>query len=246
MHDVELLTIELIGELDGLNGDYAIWRHADRYLRHLFPNLPHYKTFAKQSANLLSVKQYIFQHMYASGNFHIIDGVPIPLCHNQRANRQKSLREHAEWGYCAAKDEHYFGIKGHIVINDDHRIVHFALTPANIDEREILPDLIGEIEGLLIGDKGYISQEKSALLSQNGINLQTPLRKNMKENRPEKELNWLKRKRKRVETTLSTLQERLRITKIKAHNLWHFSSKLIRKLIAYNLSLDLNYNAAKS
>jgi hypothetical protein len=45
-------------------------------------------------------------------------------------------------------------------------------------------DILDEINGLLIGDKGYISEEVKVYLREYmGIELQTPLRSNMKDNR---------------------------------------------------------------
>ena len=62
-------------------------------------------------------------------------------------------------------------------------ITGFTLTPANGSEREATWDVIGGIQGLLIGDKGYISEELGEQLFGYDINLQTPLRSNMKDQR---------------------------------------------------------------
>ena len=50
--DIELLTMEIIGEMMDCNGDRAIWRYFHSHWRDWFPALPAYKTFAKQCANL--------------------------------------------------------------------------------------------------------------------------------------------------------------------------------------------------
>jgi len=39
--------------------------------------------------------------------------------------------------------------------------VAFTVTAANIDERDVVPNLYGTIRGLLIGDKGFISGDSS-------------------------------------------------------------------------------------
>jgi hypothetical protein len=36
-----------------------------------------------------------------------------------------------------------------------------AFTVANVDERDVVPNLYGTIRGLLIGDKGFISGDSS-------------------------------------------------------------------------------------
>jgi adenylate kinase family enzyme len=45
-------------------------------------------------------------------------------------------------------------------------------------------DLTHSIRGLLIGDKGYISQPLKEQLAIQEIDLQTPLRSNMQDSRP--------------------------------------------------------------
>lgn len=49
----------------------------------------------------------------------------------------------------------------------------FRLTAANGDEREAIWDIVGLIQGLLIGDKGYISATLGQELERYGIDLQT-------------------------------------------------------------------------
>jgi hypothetical protein len=99
------------------------------------------------------------------------------------------------------------------------------------------PHLTGVIEGLLLGDKGFLSRRRQRELSPQGINLQTPLRDNMIDYRPRKFVKTLLRVRRRIETVIGLLSEQFGIVCIKARNLWHFSNQLIRKTLAFNLSL---------
>lgn len=240
LSDVEVLTMEIIGEMEGRNGDRAIWRYFKEHWLDWFPNLTAYKTFAKHCANLCWIKQEILQRLFgAADDVHIIDGVPMPLCHKARAHRSRMLDEVAAWGFCAAKDEHYYGLRGHIVLAMKGFIAAFIVTPANIDERQGLWDIAGSIQGLLIGDKGFIGEQWKQDMTAQGIDLQTPLRGNMPDGRPKWALKNLLRVRKSVETALSVLTEYFALTRIKAHDLWHYASKLSRKLLAYNFSIAL-------
>lgn len=235
LSDVEVLTMEIVGEMEGRNGDRAIWRYFDEHWRSWFPMLSAYKTFAKHCANLCWVKQEIMARLFGTqDDVHIIDGVPMPVCHNARSYRCRMLCEVAAKGYCAAKDEYYYGLRGHAVMGLNGFITAFVVTPANLDERLSLGDLIGKIRGMLIGDKGFIDHKWKALLAQHGIDLQTPLRENMKDNRPKWTVKQLLKVRKSIETALSVLTDSFALTKIKAHDLWHFTNKLTRKLLAYN------------
>ena len=71
----------------------------------------------------------------ATADIHLTDGFPISVCTNCRVSRRKIFKSEDEvsWGFCASKQQHYFGFHGHVVLRDE--IVAFALTPANVDER---------------------------------------------------------------------------------------------------------------
>jgi hypothetical protein len=197
--DAEVLTIEVFGEMFGHHTDAAIWRYTDAYWRNWFPNLSSYSAFSKQSANLVGLKNLVFDHLFASKEaVHITDGVPIPICHNARSSRCKSFAGEASFGYCAAKKEHYYGFKGNVVIDQDQRIVAFTLAAANIDERSVIDNLRGKISGLLIGDQffknlGLLSKTLQKELVNVGINLQTAMRDNMKDERSQDWVELLKK-----------------------------------------------------
>jgi hypothetical protein len=240
LSDVEVLTIEILGEMQGRNGDRAIWRYIQDHWLAWFPRLGSYKTFAKHCANLCWIKQKILQHLFPSTDtVHSIDGVPLPIAHTARAYRSRMLGSHCAWGFCAAKDEHYYGLKGHVVMAMHGTVSAFVVTAANVDERQILWEVVGKIKGLLIGDKGYIGAGWQQDMAEHAIDLQTPLRDNMPDTRPKQAVKTLMRVRKSIETTLSLLTETFGIAKIKAHDLWHFTNKLTRKILAYNFYVTL-------
>jgi hypothetical protein len=238
--DVEVLTMEILGEIEGKNGDRAIWRYFKTHWKGWFPRLGGYKSFAKQCANLCWIKQAILARLFPPrADLHIVDGVPLPICRKTRAGRSRMLRDIAAWGYCAAKEEYYWGLKGLFVIDADGHVTARTILPANCDERQGLWDFASIINGMMIGDKGFIGAGLAAEMAEHGINLQTPLRDNMADPRPQWAVRTLSRVRKRVETAIGLLTEQFNITRIKAHDTWHYASKLARKLLAYNFYLDL-------
>lgn len=120
----------------------AIWRYADAHWREWFPKLGSYKAYVKQIANPEPVKQSIFRHLFApQDDVHITDGVPMPICHLARAGRSKLFKGEAAFGFCAAENEHYYGFKGHVIINLKQQVVGFTPAPANIDERDVLDNI---------------------------------------------------------------------------------------------------------
>jgi hypothetical protein len=54
----------------------------------------------------------------------------------------------------------YFGFKLHLIINDYGEFLIFQVTPANVYDRKVVPELTEGIVGKILGDKGYISEKK--------------------------------------------------------------------------------------
>lgn len=61
----------------------------------------------------------------------------------------------------------------------------------------------------------------------------------LSDTRSQQELALMMKIRRRIETAIGILSEQFAITRIKARDLRHFTSKLTRKLIAYNFYLKL-------
>jgi hypothetical protein len=238
LSDVEVLTMEVFGERQGRHDAAAIHRYVDGHWRHFFPNLGSYQIFARQCAALSVVKQRILDHLFpARGDIHRLNGFPIPVCRHCRGNRCRTFQDAAAWGYCAAKKEHFDGLRGHLVIDLAGMAVAFTVTAANIDERDVVPNLYGKIRRLLIGDTGFISVELRAEAAAHDIDLQTPLRKSMPDPRDPDAVARLMRIRRTVETAIGKLSERFAVQTTKARDLRSFVTRMARKLLAYNFSL---------
>ncbi|RUR80057.1 hypothetical protein DSM107007_39720 [Nostoc sp. PCC 7120 = FACHB-418] len=138
------------------------------------------------------------------------------------------------------KNQTYYGFHGHLIVSGTGVISGFTLTPANGSERDALWDLITRIKGLLIGDKGYLSQFLSGELKEVGITLQTPLRSNMSDSRSRSSVRLMQRFRRLIETVIGQLVERFHIEKIRARDMWHLTSRLNRKILAHTVCFWLN------
>ena len=100
--------------------------------------------------------------------------------------------------------------------------------------------LFERIQGLLIGDKGFIRPILKQELATLGIDLQTPLRKNMKDERPKSFVKQLMSKRRLVETVIRQLSERFEIEKTKARDMWHLTNRITRKILSHTMCVFLN------
>lgn len=246
LSDSEVITMETVGEFLGLDTDKGIWEYFGRHWRHFFPALPSRPTFVRQAANLWNWKQRLQRRLAQcmgalTDAIHLVDGFPIPVCRFARAHFSRIFKGQAAYGRCEAKKETFYGFHGLLLISLDGIVTAFTYTPGSkIDERTALWDLIEGVQGLLIGDKGFISAPLHEELREYGIDLQTALRDNMQEDRPLAWVNRLKTARRRIETVIGQLSERLHIEKVRARDMWHLTSRLARKLLAHTLAVFIN------
>jgi IS5 family transposase len=243
--DAEVITMEIVGEFLGIDTDKGIWEYFRRHWRHFFPALGCRTTFVRQAANLwcckIMLQEKIAKELVAvTDPIHIVDGFPVPVCNIKRAFSSEIFQGEAAYGFCASKGEKYYGFEGHLLISSSGVITSCTLTAANIDEREALPELLPGIHGLLIGDKGYISFALRQNLLNEGIDLQTPHRKNMHDGRSRKYVSMLMSVRRRVETVIGQLTERFNIEKVRARDIWHLTSRIARKLLGHTVGILLN------
>lgn len=168
---------------------------------------------------------------------NIIDGFPIPVCHYARSQRHQSFKSNASYGYCAAKQEKYYGFKGNLLRNLSGVITGLTLTAANVDERDSMFDVIAHVKKLLIGDIGFLSLELQEKLKQYGIQLETPKRKNMDDDRAPQFVNEMKSTRRLVKTVINQLKERFSIAKVGARDIWHLTNRIARKILSHTIGV---------
>ena len=157
------------------------------------------------------------------------------------------FKDHADFGYCAAKSLHYFGFKGHLLIDENGLILDCAIAAANLDEREMIFDMSLAAGPNLLGDKGYIcSETRKEQFKNAGISIHTPLRNNMEDNRNKRFIKMINRKRRLVETVIGQLSERFNIGKVRARDIWHLTVRIGRKLLAHTVNCFINYTLGNS
>ena len=123
--------------------------------------------------------------------------------------------------------------------------VSVSLTPANVDEKDSAYHLFEVIAGLLLGDKGYIIPIFKEGCEAVGIDLQMPLKKNMKDSRPKKFVKLIMRVCRRIETVIGQLARYFDIEYSGFRNMWHMTARVARKLLAYNVGVFFNVQAGK-
>jgi hypothetical protein len=243
--DSETITLEIVGEFLGIDTDKGIWSYFRTYWLHFFPQIPCHSTFKRQAANLWRVKQVVQESLsQACGGkddfLHSVDGLPIKVCSLGHAYQCQAFKGVANFGYCASKDEFYYGFKGHLVINSEGTITNSEVTPANVDERDVVPFISSGLHGLMLGDKGYIRTALQQELERQGLNLLTPARSNMGRGGWEKYKKFFGDARRLIETVIGQLSERLHIERVRARDAWHMTSRWARKLLAHTVAIWIN------
>lgn len=104
------------------------------------------------------------------------------------------------------------------------------------------PEITQNIYGLLGGDKGYLRPELKKYYECQGIDLQTPFRKNMTDFRPKEAMRILMKARRKIETVIGQLTDRFHIQKVRAKDLWHLTHRIGRKILSHTICIILNKN----
>ena len=92
----------------------------------------------------------------------------------------------------------------------------------------------------MIGDKGYLSHALKVYWQDDyEIDLETPLRPNMTENRDPAFVAQLTKTRRLVETVIGQLSDHFHIEKVWARDLWHLTSRVARKVLAHTVGVFL-------
>jgi len=116
-------------------------------------------------------------------------------------------------------------------------IVGFELTPANIHDVTAAADLTAGVSGWLLGDRNYWSPSLREQLAQQTLTLLTPYKAAQHEHQPWP--RWLTHMRRRVETVIGQLVERYHAKKVWARDVWHLSSRWLRKILSHTFAFLL-------
>ena len=107
------------------------------------------------------------------------------------------------------------------------------LTPGNTDDRKPVPQITKKLWGKLVGDRGYLSQALFEQLFARGLQLITPIRKNMQNRLVVLEDKLLTRKRFVIETIVDQRKNIPQIEHTRHRSPTNFIVNLIAGLIAY-------------
>ena len=123
-----------------------------------------------------------------------------------------------------------------LIINSQGELLSIKLTPGNIDDRKPIPDMCKGLVGQMFADRGYISKVLAEKLLEQGLELITTLRKNMK---PVPRTNFEKAilyRRSLIETVIGELKNLCQIEHTRHRSITNFGVNLMAGIVAYCLS----------
>jgi len=225
--------------------------YVQKHLQKEFPKTVSYNRFVELMQSVL-LPMTMFAKTCCLGRcsgISFVDSTPIRVCKNKRIKRNKVFKDIAQVGKSTMG--WFYGFKLHIVINDKGEILSFAVTQANVDDREPLNNegFLKQIFGKLFADKGYISEKLTQLLFVDGVHLITNIRNNMKNSLMLMSDKILLRKRSLIETVNDELKNICQVEHSRHRSVANFLTNLIAGIIAYHFlpkKPSLKFNTIKT
>lgn len=196
----EIMTIVIHFHQSGYR-DFKTYytRHVQKHLRSAFPGLVCYSRFVALLPRVLWLMWgYALVRCGRCTGVSFVDSTPLQVCRPRRIQRHKVCAGVAARGRSSIG--WFYGFKLHLVVSDRGEVLAFALTPGNVDDRKPVPRLARRLWGKLFGDKGYLSQPLFEQLLEQGLQLITNVRANMKNRLLLLSDKLLLRKRSLIET----------------------------------------------
>ena len=232
----EIMTIVIFFHLSGFRKfkDYYT-KHVCIHLRKEFPDLVSYNRFVElMQGCLFPLMAYLkISRMGKVTGISFIDSTDITVCDNRRIHNHKVFESIAQRGKSSMG--WFYGFKLHLVVNDKGELLSFTITPGNVSDinPNVIDILTKNLFGQLFGDRGYISSNLFQSLLDNGIQLVTKVRKNMKNKLMPLVDKILLRKRALIETINDELKNMCQIEHTRHRSIANFMVNLISGLTAY-------------
>jgi len=233
----EIITILIYFQISSYKDfkDYYI-KHVGVFLRKEFPNLVSYNRFIELMPTTILPMFYYLQKYTENEKtgIYFIDSTTIKVCDNHRIHSHKVFKGLAKRGKSSMG--WFFGFKLHLVCNEKGQIMSFALSNgAKSDQNiNIVKILCKELQGKLIGDRGYISNPLFETLINQGLHLITKIKKNMKNKLMHITDKLLLRKRAIIESINDQLKNIFVLEHSRHRSHKNFVANLLACLLAYN------------
>lgn len=245
LSDLELITLNITAEYMGIDSEYQLFRDTKgTQLEGMIERSVYNKRKRKLFEGTEKIRRILALQLNGFQQYFIASSMPLEVCKNARMARSKICKEQQgafpNHGFCAAQNAKYYGYKLHAVCSLDGVFDNFELTPASVHDINYLKDIRHQMSGcVLLGDKGYLSQEIQLNLFETvNIKLETPMRNN--QTGFKKYPYIFSKSRKRIETLFSQLCDQFMIRRNYAKTFEGFKTKILSKITALTTIQYLN------
>jgi len=131
-----------------------IHRWAMLYHRQEFPRIPTYNAFLELCHRSAPMLLFVLQSLLCDeAPVRIMDSTMVPVCKIYRADGHKVAKTIAEFG--KNHQGWHYGFKLHASIDLAGRLSGLALTPANVHDAQMMPQILNEDAKIAVGDTTY-------------------------------------------------------------------------------------------
>lgn len=247
--DLEVISLNVMSEYMSIDSENFLFKKIASCHKDDFPNIIDRSQYNKRKKNLFpyidKIRAFMASQFVEFEEYFVIDSMPLEVCKTAREKRVKICKEAYETspdkGYCASQKMYFFGYKLHGICSVNGVFHSFDLSKASVHDNEMVPELNEQLSDcVLIGDKGYIGKELQLdLFNTLNVQLETPFRKNQKEQKAYPRI--FRKSRKRLETLFSQLCDQFMIRRNYAKSFKGFRTRILSKITAVTLIQFVNY-----
>lgn len=228
----ELMTIIILYHSSGHKNFKSFYFYLLKYHQSDFPKLLSYNRFVEWMPYcLLPLCSYLKSRKGAVTGIGYIDSCPLAVCKNIRIPRNKVFKGLASRGKCSMG--WFYGFKLHIIVNELGELLSFKITKGNTNDRVPVKEMCKGLSGKIFGDKGYIGKKLFEELWDEGVQLITNVKSNMKNKLIPIHDKILLRKRFIIETINDQLKNISDIEHSRHRSPVNFMVNVIAGLISY-------------
>jgi hypothetical protein len=245
MSTSEVMTLALISALH-YRCDYRLTRLVSQHLKYFSAMLSYSRLIRRIHAIPEEMWWIVFKSLQlflkkSDTQYFIVDSLPIKAYENHKSFRARIFQGKNYHGYSASRKQYFFGIKVHMIIDEDGIPIEFCFSPGSMADVTGLKELPCELpEGSIIfADKAYNNYSlEDDLIEMANIKLLAKRKSNFKRQHTQSENYIHYCKRNYIETVFSSIVSRMP-RYIRASTEKGFYLKVFFIILAYLLNKSL-------
>lgn len=234
IHNIDAITLGIWKQTQGIATKKSLFE--------IIAPVCSYKTLVVSINRCLELLKKVLNILLISNRYHShlikhVDETDLPVCSIRKAKHHKTMRNLAHKS--KSSKGWYYGLKLHLTVDLQDRILAAQITSANANDREVLKTMNKNINGIFIADAGYVGAklEKEFYIPNKRI-LYTCMKSNMKKIATFLDIELLKT-RMRIEDNFGNLKEFHNLTSTVCRSIAGYLVNYLTSLISYILKPKL-------